>query len=273
VELLVRLGDRRPGEAALEIVTPGSAARPGEDGTVVLPCGKTRLELRANEGRPVLVPHLRQRYLDQLRAAAGQKGALTFKDAQVAGFFPGQFDLLDRDGDGRLTEPELLAYLDGVQERQARALTSGVSVLISDEAHGLFDLLDRNRDGKLSLREVRAAARLPVQLGAGKDGLSREDLPAGYQVAVGLYQAGFDRPGGHGVVSPRGLPLLTLDWSRPGLVWFDKMDRNRDGDLSPREFLGSREDFRRLDADGDGLISREEALRAEALFRKPGGGP
>ena len=273
LELLVRLGERRPGEAPLEVLTPGSAARPGEDGTLLLPCGKARLELRANEGRPVLVPHLRQRYLDQLRAAAGQKGALTFKDAQAAGFFPGQFDLLDRDGDGRLTEQELLAYLDGVQERQARALTSAVAVLISDEGHGLFDLLDRNRDGKLSLREIRAAARLPALLGAGKEGLSREDLPAGYQVAVGLCQASFNRFGGRGVFSPRGLPLLALDWSRPGLVWFDKMDRNRDGDVSPREFLGSREDFRRLDADGDGLISLDEALRAEKLFRKPGGGP
>jgi Ca2+-binding EF-hand superfamily protein len=258
LELLVRLGDRQPGEAPpLEILKSGAGARPGEDGTVLVPCGKTRLELRANEGRPVLVPYLRQRYLDQFRAAAGQKGGLTFKDAQAAGFFPGQFDLLDRNGDGRLTEAELAAYLDGVQERQARAITSAVSVLLSDEGHGLFELLDRNRDGKLSLREIRAAARLPAQLGAGKDGLAREDLPGSYQVAVGLSQASFDRLGGRGVFSPRGMPLLALDWSRPGLVWFDKMDRNRDGDVSPREFLGSHDDFRRLDADGDGLISLE----------------
>jgi hypothetical protein len=41
------------------------------------------------------------------------------------------------------------------------------------------------------------------------------------------------------------------------------MDRNRDGDVSPKEFLGTREQFRRLDADGDGLISLAEAIRAE----------
>jgi Ca2+-binding EF-hand superfamily protein len=273
LELLVRLGDRQPGEPPLEVVTPGPSARPGPDGTVLLPCGRTRLELRANEGRPVLVPHLRRQHLDQFRAAAGKKGALTFKEAQATGFLPGQFDLLDRDGDGRLTEQELLAYLDGVQECQAKALTSAVSVLVSEEGHGLFDLLDRNRDGKLSLREIRGAARLLDQLGAGKDGISRADLPGSYQMAVGLCQASFDRRGARGAFSPRGMPLLALDWSRPGLVWFDKMDRNHDGDISPKEFLGSREDFRRLDADGDGLISPEEAERAAELYRKPGGGP
>jgi Ca2+-binding EF-hand superfamily protein len=273
LELLVRLGDRRPGEAPLEVLTPGSSARTTADGTVLLTCGKARIELRANEGRPALVPHLRRQYLDQFHAAVGKKGDLTLKGAQAAGFFPGQFALLDRNGDGRLTEQELLGYLDEVQERQARALTSAVAVLVSTEGHGLFDLLDRNRDGKLSLREIRGAARLLAELGAGKEGLSRADVPESYQVAVGLSQASFNRFGGRGTFSLRGLPLLALDWSRPGLVWFDKMDRNRDGDVSPKEFLGSREDFRRIDADGDGLISLEEALRAEELFRRPGGGP
>ena len=51
-------------------------------------------------------------------------------------------------------------------------------------------------------------------------------------------------------------------------MWFRKMDRNGDGDLSPREFLGTPEDFRRLDTDGDGLISLDEALRADTALRK-----
>ena len=62
--------------------------------------------------------------------------------------------------------------------------------------------------------------------------------------------------------------MLSLAWARPGLIWFQKMDRNRDGDISPREFLGPRDTFKKIDADGDGLISREEAEKAEALFRK-----
>ncbi len=281
VELLVRLGETGPGEAPLEVLTPGDRPAPAAphvqaagDGSLLLTWGQARIGLRANEGRPSLVPRLRQQYVARFHAAdTGGKGFLTLKDAQAAGFFPAQFSLLDRNGDGRLTEAELTAYLDQVQERQARALTSGVAVLVSEEGHGLFELLDRNRDGKLSLRELRSASRLLAQLGREKDGLSREDMPRTYEVAVGLAQAGFNRVGGHGIFSPRGMPLLALDWSRPDLVWFHKMDRNQDGDVSPREFLGTAADFRRIDTDADGLISLDEAVRAGKLFPKPGRAP
>ncbi len=38
------------------------------------------------------------------------------------------------------------------------------------------------------------------------------------------------------------------------------MDRNADGDISPREFLGSRETFDKLDRDHDGLLDPHEAI-------------
>jgi hypothetical protein len=40
------------------------------------------------------------------------------------------------------------------------------------------------------------------------------------------------------------------------------MDRNHDGDLSPREFLGPRDEYQRLDTNGDGLIDAVEARGA-----------
>ena len=46
-----------------------------------------------------------------------------------------------------------------------------------------------------------------------------------------------------------------------GPAWFRKMDRNGDGFVSRREFLGPEELFKQLDVDGDGLISPEEASR------------
>ena len=48
-----------------------------------------------------------------------------------------------------------------------------------------------------------------------------------------------------------------------GPIWFQRMDRNNDGDLTWNEFLGPREVFDRLDADGDGLIDPVEAEKAE----------
>ena len=42
------------------------------------------------------------------------------------------------------------------------------------------------------------------------------------------------------------------------------MDRNRDGDISWREFLGPRARFDAVDIDHDGLISRDEAEAADA---------
>jgi hypothetical protein len=40
------------------------------------------------------------------------------------------------------------------------------------------------------------------------------------------------------------------------------LDRNGDGYISPREVLGTPEQFRKIDGDGDGLISPEEAAKA-----------
>jgi hypothetical protein len=47
-----------------------------------------------------------------------------------------------------------------------------------------------------------------------------------------------------------------------GPIWFQRMDRNMDGDLTWKEFLGPRHVFEELDTDHDGLIDPKEAEKA-----------
>jgi hypothetical protein len=44
--------------------------------------------------------------------------------------------------------------------------------------------------------------------------------------------------------------------------WFVHMDSNGDGDISPREFLGSLDQFEQLDSNNDHYIDSSEAIPA-----------
>ena len=51
--------------------------------------------------------------------------------------------------------------------------------------------------------------------------------------------------------------------SAKGLRWFRSMDRNGDGDVTKKEFLGTAEQFKKIDADKDGLIDPAEAAAVQ----------
>lgn len=54
--------------------------------------------------------------------------------------------------------------------------------------------------------------------------------------------------------APPSLPPKSPDW-------FISVDSNADGDLARGEFLGTAEQFSQFDADGDGLLSVDEAVK------------
>jgi hypothetical protein len=55
------------------------------------------------------------------------------------------------------------------------------------------------------------------------------------------------------------------DPSRPD--WFRNMDKDTDGRLSRTEFIGTDEQFKQIDTNGDQFISPAEARAADAWFR------
>jgi Ca2+-binding EF-hand superfamily protein len=175
------------------------------------------------------------------------------------------FELADRDGDGKLTKMEFTAFLD-LQTAGASAITY---LKVTDQGRGLFELLDANGDNRLSVRELRTGWSRLAPWDRNSDGLLAEnEVPRQFQLVVDQgevtypFQAAF-----FGAYSRAMRPQP----GPRGPVWFRKMDRNNDGDVSFREWLGTEEEFRRIDTDGDGLISAEEAEKADAALKKDKG--
>src|SRR5205823_501092 len=112
-----------------------------------------------------------------------------------------------------------------------------------------------------SVREMRQAAKLLLQLDRDGDGcLALNEIPRRYQLGAQRGPVGGDNLGGVFAISTGGfMGSAPQPQRKEGPLWFRKMDRNRDGDVSRREFLGTDEQFRQIDKDGDGLISAREA--------------
>jgi Ca2+-binding EF-hand superfamily protein len=276
LELMVRLGRRENSDARIEIVT-GPQRSPladqirMKDSLAFLDLGVTRVDIGcSDENQPDrLAGFVRDQFRNQFKQADVEgKGFIDEKQAQNNRLLRGLFKAMDRDGDGKVTEKEFHAYLDHLQELSKRARFANVTLVLSDQSRGLFDLLDVNRDGRLSVREMRGAAKLLDQFDRnGKGFLTKADIPRSYQVTL---RRGSASTGGAAAAASFLDLYRASSRSEPespsrGPLWFRKMDRNRDGDVSRKEFLFSEELFRQIDTDGDGLISLEEAERYEAL--------
>jgi Ca2+-binding EF-hand superfamily protein len=191
------------------------------------------------------------------------KGFLTKKQLRMPQFYylHAILPVADRAGDECLDLEDLNDWLD----LTTSGLHCQISVALAASGRGLFSILDADQDGRLSLRELHSVwKRLAVHDQNHDGAISREEIPLQYQVVVTPGAPNYRAGQFSGIQSPPD----TTPASARGPLWFRKMDRNGDGDVSPREFLGSRDDFRRLDTDGDGVISEDEARRADAVLRK-----
>jgi Ca2+-binding EF-hand superfamily protein len=263
--LAVVPGDKLPEAPKSARVT---AAREGTADTMLrLKPGETapRLTMPGHSLRIEIVPlpgkefeATRQFYLSLWQGAAGDKAAITQKQIEEDVALQPLADLFepaDRDGDGQLKRSELEAFLDLIE----RGTTCQTCITLIDRGHNLFDALDTDGDGRLDLAELRGATQL-----LGRDtSLRREDVPLSWRITVRrgpgaktfgpVVLAAPPRPSGTKPVEERRGPR-----------WFQAMDKRRRGYLTRDDFLGPPELFQRLDRDGDGRITVEEAERAGA---------
>jgi|GEM_PF-4749464 len=153
----------------------------------------------------------------------------------------------DVNSDSLLSTPEMERYL----ALQASAAKHCVILTACDVGSALATILDEDGDGALSLRELRHGWSRVVARDRNSDReLSWAELPHDYQLTWSIGRPHSDTKA---AVAPNG--------EFAGPRWFLLMDRNGDGDLSRREFLGTLAAFGQYDTDADGLISPTEAGR------------
>lgn len=164
------------------------------------------------------------------------------------------FKVVDADADGKVFEEELLNYCD----RDSAAAQSRVTMTVASDGKSLFEILDANLDRRLSLRELSGAADRLAEYDRDGDGqIALSELAGRFRITIELGKPAPLREAAPMDARPSGAPILPRNLTGPD--WFARMDRNRDGDVSWREFPGTRDAFRKLDANGDGVISVTEA--------------
>jgi Ca2+-binding EF-hand superfamily protein len=162
---------------------------------------------------------------------------------------------LDADGDGKIYESEFVAYA----QRRNLVTRSQVRARAADQEDALYSALDIDGDGRLNAREIRQASARQRALDRNGDGkLQTDEIPGSMIVAFIRGNPQQDNQ----LFSSAALVAPPENANLPR--WFRGMDANRDGEISPSEFFGTREVFQRLDLDHDGFLSAEEAGKIEA---------
>ena len=205
----------------------------------------------------VMIDGDRNQYLDETEFA-GIVGAMQQSGAN------GDFATVDQNSDKMVTRDELFSFV----ERDLMAAASRIEVTVKQDGKTLFSLLDANQDRRLSAREVKSGSSILQKYDLNGDGSFAEtELGTEYVLTLGLGRSELRR--NSGMMTMQTMAMNSGDAVLPGLEgldgpeWFRRMDRNQDGDVSVREFLGTSTQFAALDTDQDGLMSASEAEAAK----------
>lgn len=239
-----------------------------ETGRLLIRSGRQPIEFWAIANVLVNQPALKVQYQYLFQQPAGTKGYIEDKDltgpnAVQFQFLRTIFAAADADGNGRLTRAEFDAYFD----LQDAFRNVALSITPAVQTPTLFQLLDENRDGRLAVRELRTAWARLITL---EPGTAEVVTKAAIQPSISLR---LSRTVDRGYVNQvQDIRYQNPDQQVPvppkGPLWFRKMDRNADGDVSRIEFLGTRAEFDAIDTDRDALISLEEAEAWDKKMRQ-----
>lgn len=186
-------------------------------------------------------------------------------------FGRGLFDQIDADGDGKIFGEEMKEFI----RTRGEPVATTCHVTAFDEGAGFFSALDTNGDRRLSVREMRYADKNLAKMERdGKPGLSVKEPIRQYRIE---FVRGLFNPFGNTerLATPQATDP-TVAVNRPaavGPIWFQRWDRNNDGDITWREFLGPRAAFEELDADRDDLIDPKEAEAASTIDKSKARNP
>jgi Ca2+-binding EF-hand superfamily protein len=163
----------------------------------------------------------------------------------------GQFELWDDNEDGKVYSTEIEAGY----ERQIGPLSTQVRVSAVNQGHCLFQHLDVSGDNRLSLLEMRESVQRLKELDENQDGaLSGEEVPQ--KITFTFTQGNLAHRYRAQVVE------ANINVSvKSGPDWFHRMDRNRDGNVTIKEFLRKQSEFRKIDLNNDGFLASSEASR------------
>ena len=178
---------------------------------------------------------------------------VTFFVTEDPMLYNASFDAVDVNRDGKVADYELARFM----QRRQGTVGGLVRAWVAGHEDPLFSALDTGGDGILNARElVQAPDRLRA-LDRNADGrLASSEIPEA--IVVGVIRG-----------SPqRDTELFAMSSSSAATgashsPWFTAMDSNRDGEISRREFLGTVEQFEKLDRDTDGFIAPGEAIYAQ----------
>jgi Ca2+-binding EF-hand superfamily protein len=268
VELVLQLPRNKPGRPKLTRLVPppgeSSAASTERENRLTIPLGGADFEMRANSAALLVATDNRQFYKLRFRTVDQDKNQ--YLDEQEFGNIGGglgSFQAVDRDGDGKIFEKELLASLDDA----ANSTPTRVFMNVAREGTSLFEILDVNRDFRLSARELVHGFQHLSPLDRDGDGvLTQLEFEGRYKVTYEIAKPPLLQNRVAPVEAQGASPRANESTSGP--EWFRKMDRNRDGDVSRREFLGPSYLFDGFDDNGDDALDRTEAERLSASAAK-----